>query len=112
MPERRRFMASQGTATSPLEAMEPMTAEKPELEPSTKSSLSGWIVWLAPLLSAGLLYASFFPIACGWLAWVALVPWLYLVRSEARPRNLYLSAFLGGLLFFWPVLSWMRVADE
>jgi apolipoprotein N-acyltransferase len=66
---------------------------------------------LAALLSSGLMYLSFYPLAWGWLAWVALVPLLCLVRSDARPRNIYFAAWLGGLAFFWPVLQWMRVAD-
>jgi apolipoprotein N-acyltransferase len=57
------------------------------------------------------MYLSFYPLAWGWLGWVALVPLLCLVRSEARPRNIYFAAWLGGLAFFWPVLQWMRVAD-
>ena len=62
-------------------------------------------------LSAGVLWLCYFPMAWGFLAWVALVPLLTLVRSNARPRTIYLSAWLGGLVFFWPVLQWMRVAD-
>jgi apolipoprotein N-acyltransferase len=50
-------------------------------------------------------------VAWGWLGWVALVPLLCLVRSPARPRTVYLSAWAGALLFFVPVLQWMRVAD-
>jgi apolipoprotein N-acyltransferase len=69
------------------------------------------VIWLAPLLSAALLWLCFFPVACGWLAWVALVPWLCLVRAVGRPRRLYLAAWAGGLAFYWPVLQWMRVAD-
>lgn len=71
----------------------------------------------APCLLAGLVggllfYLCYFPVAWGlWLGWVALVPWLVLVRSPARPRAVYLSAWLGGLVFFVPVLQWMRVAD-
>ena len=42
-----------------------------------------------PLLSAGLLYLSFFPLAIGWLAWVALVPWLSLVRLPRTAGRLY-----------------------
>jgi apolipoprotein N-acyltransferase len=57
------------------------------------------------------MYLSFYPLAWGWLAWIALVPLLCLVRSEARPRNIYFAAWFGGLAFFWPVLQWMRVAD-
>src|SRR5262245_48111715 len=60
----------------------------------------------AALMSAGLLWACFFPLAYSWLAWVALVPLLCLVRSKARTRNIYWSAYAGGLAFFWPVLQW------
>ena len=66
---------------------------------------------LLALTTAPLLYLSYFPVACGWLGWVALVPWLGLVRSPARPRWLYLLAWTSGLLFFYPALQWMRVAD-
>ncbi len=63
------------------------------------------------LTTGGLLWLCYFPVACGWLAWFALVPLLVLIRSPARPRTVYLSAFLGGLVFYWPALQWMRVAD-
>jgi apolipoprotein N-acyltransferase len=66
---------------------------------------------LAACATAALLYLGYFPVACGWLGWIALVPLLALVRSPARPRTVYLAAYLAGLLFFWPVLQWMRVAD-
>ncbi len=73
--------------------------------------LQSAMVWLCPLLSAGLLYLAYFPVGWGWLAWVALVPWLVLVRRAGRPRFLYLACWLGGLAFHWPVLQWVRVAD-
>jgi apolipoprotein N-acyltransferase len=57
------------------------------------------------------LWLCYFPVAWGWLGFVALVPLLCLVRAEGRARNIYWSAWAGGLLFFWPVLQWMRVAD-
>ncbi|MCS6851205.1 MAG: apolipoprotein N-acyltransferase [Gemmataceae bacterium] len=63
------------------------------------------------LLSAALLYACFFPLAWGFLAWIAVVPLLTLVRSQASPRRVYLAAWLAGSAFFWPVLQWMRLAD-
>jgi apolipoprotein N-acyltransferase len=67
---------------------------------------------LASSLSGGLLWACHYPLAWGWcLGWFALVPLLTLVRSEARPRHLYWSAYLGGLIFFATVLLWMPVAD-
>ena len=66
---------------------------------------------LAALATAGLLWLSYFPVNCGWLAWFALVPLLVLVRATARPRLVYLCAWLGGLAFYFPALQWMRVAD-
>jgi apolipoprotein N-acyltransferase len=66
---------------------------------------------LASLATAGLLWLSYFPVDCGWLAWFALVPFLVLVRSTARPRWVYLCAWVGGLAFYFPALQWMRVAD-
>lgn len=66
---------------------------------------------LPALLTSGLLWACYFPLAWSWLAWVALVPLLCLVRTAARPRRVYLYAWVSGLAFFWPVLQWLRVAD-
>jgi len=58
-----------------------------------------------------LLFVCYFPLNCGWLAWVALVPLLCLVRGGASNKRVFLCAWAGGLAFFWPVLQWMRVAD-
>jgi apolipoprotein N-acyltransferase len=66
---------------------------------------------LLALTTSGLLYLCYFPVAWGWLGWLALVPWLGLVRSRARPALLYSVSAFVGLLFFVPVLQWMRVAD-
>jgi apolipoprotein N-acyltransferase len=66
---------------------------------------------LPALATGGLLWLCHFPVAWGWLGWVALVPLLCLVRSEARPRRLYFSAWAGGVLFFGLALFWVSVAD-
>src|SRR5262249_28423043 len=50
-------------------------------------------VLLPVLASSALLWLCFFPVAWGFLAWVALVPWLTLVRSPQRPWRLYLAAW-------------------
>ena len=73
-----------------------------------------WPRLLPALMTALLLTLCHFtvlPVLSGWFAWVALVPMLCLVRSDARPRRIYLAAWAGGLAFFWFVLQWMRVAD-
>jgi apolipoprotein N-acyltransferase len=67
---------------------------------------------LAALLTAALLWLCYFPAACGWLAWGALVPLLALVRVQAPARRIYPSAWVAGLVFYWPALQWMRVADH
>src|SRR6266403_4708689 len=67
---------------------------------------------LPALASALLLWACYFPVNAGWLARVALVPLLCLVRSPARPRVLCFSALVGALVFFTASLQWVRVADD
>ncbi|HXG11944.1 MAG TPA: apolipoprotein N-acyltransferase [Gemmataceae bacterium] len=70
-----------------------------------------WPRLLPALATGGLLWMCHFPLAWGWLAWVALVPLLCLVRAPVRARRIFFIAWAGGLVFFWPVLQWMRVAD-
>src|SRR5262249_25075829 len=73
-------------------------------QPSVKS------LYLKAIASGLLLYASFFPLNLGFLAWFALIPLLFLVDSKARPRHIYLAAFVGGLACYVPAIQWMRVA--
>src|SRR5215471_16449681 len=68
-------------------------------------------LYLPALLSAVLLWLCYFPVAWGWLGWVALVPLLSLVRVQASSRRIYLAAWLAGSAFFWPALQWLREAD-
>ncbi len=77
---------------------------------STCSTCSAKPLYLAAIASGSLLYASFFPLNLGFLAWIALVPLLFRVRSRARPRHVYLAAFTCGLAFYVPAIQWMRVA--
>jgi apolipoprotein N-acyltransferase len=67
----------------------------------------------ASLASGLLLWACFQPLALGtYVGWIALAPFLVLVRSQARPRFVYVCALVCGLAFFIPALQWMRVADR
>src|SRR5579885_70702 len=86
----------------------PQRALTPSSQPVAASG--PWVRLLPSLATAPLLYLCHFPVAWGWLGWVALVPLLTLVRSPARPRQVYLCALLAGLGFFVPALQWMRVA--
>jgi len=69
------------------------------------------LVFLPPLISAPLLWAAFFPLDLGPIAYVALVPLLLLVRATGVAHGwVYLAAFLGGLLFHLLALNWIRAA--
>lgn len=67
-------------------------------------------LYVASAATGVMLYASFFPLNLGFLIWVALVPLFFLIRSDARPRHIYLAAFFGGLVFYVPAIHWMSVA--
>ena len=63
--------------------------------------------WLAGPTSGVLLFFAFPPVERSFLVWVALVPLLSLVTSPSRPRTAYLSAWLGGLIFWVASLHWI-----
>jgi apolipoprotein N-acyltransferase len=82
------------------------------VEPSSPDADRMTRTVLPAVMTGAFLWMCYFPVAWGWLGWAALVPLLVLVRAAASPSRIYLSAWLAGSLFFWPVLQWMRVADE
>src|SRR6267378_2727638 len=98
----------------PMSQTETPTLETQPAEPASPAPPRAWLrsCLLPAMLSGVLLWTCHFPLAWGWLGWVALVPLLCLVRTTARPRAVYFSAWLGALLFFVPALQWMRVADD
>ncbi|MCS6866820.1 MAG: apolipoprotein N-acyltransferase [Gemmataceae bacterium] len=67
-------------------------------------------VFLPAVVSAVLLWAAFFPLNLGPLAFVALVPWLTLVRAPVGHCRRYSAAYLGGVVFFTLATQWVRVA--
>jgi apolipoprotein N-acyltransferase len=69
--------------------------------------------WLIPgLVSSLFLWAAFFPLSWGALAWVALVPLLTLARLPVSRSRVFFGAWWAGCVFFLCVLQWMRVAHE
>lgn len=67
-------------------------------------------VFLPAIVSAAVLWAAFFPLDLGPLAFVALVPWLTLVRAPVSKPRRYFAAYLGGVAFFGIACQWIRVA--
>ena len=91
----------------------PAATAKPEPGPIAPSAIrAAWCCMAAALASGGLLWMCHQPLAWGFLGWIALAPLLVLVRTRTRPSLVYLFAFLSGLVFFTPALSWMRVAHS
>jgi apolipoprotein N-acyltransferase len=83
---------------------------KPSAAPApARPTLRQLLPWA--LASSLLLYLAYFPVAWGWLGWVALVPLCVVMRSDARGRSVVLAAWICGLCFYFPALQWMRVAD-
>jgi apolipoprotein N-acyltransferase len=68
-------------------------------------------VFLPAMLSGVLLWMTFFPLDLGPLAFIALGPFLTLVRAEGvTRRRRYFAAFVGGCTFFGLAINWVRVA--
>ena len=83
-----------------------------EIIASARSAPAGLLGALqVAVLSATLLWASFTPLGFGPLAWIALVPLLLLVRLERPTRWMYRSTYVGGFVFWYATLQWMRLGD-
>jgi apolipoprotein N-acyltransferase len=67
-------------------------------------------LFVPALITGPMLWAAFFPLDLGPIAFVALVPWLLLVRCPRARMRLYFAGYLGGVAFFLPALQWIRVA--
>src|SRR6266446_1308115 len=88
-----------------------VTAIQEKLLQKAASPTWAGLRFLVPLGTSVLLWMSFFPLAWGFLTWVALVPLLCLVRRDCTGKRAFWLAYLAGAAFFWPTLQWMRVAD-
>jgi apolipoprotein N-acyltransferase len=57
-----------------------------------------------------LMWAAQPPLAIGWLAWVAPIPWLVLVRREQLPgRRPYLALYFAAFVFWLAAIHWLRL---
>ncbi len=89
----------------------PANLESPAANPFPPPQAEGWrgrLVWPLSLLSGLLLWLAYFPADWGWLAWFALVPWLWLLRIA--PGHVLLASFAGGMLFGLLAVQWVRLA--
>lgn len=68
-------------------------------------------LYLGTGLSAILLYASFHPIDQGGLAWVALVPWLFVAATSGSRRAAAAVSYSVTFLYHLVGLSWIAVVS-
>ena len=67
----------------------------------------GWLTWL-PLATTPLLWACYHPLDLGWLAYLALVPWMTFLILETRIRRACVMTFATWTSFFVLGLNWLR----
>ncbi len=71
--------------------------------------------WRLAMLGGLMMWAAQPPMDLWWLAWIAPLPWLLLIRqrsfiaSESFPRRPYFALWLAGFLFWLGVLHWLRL---
>lgn len=74
------------------------------------SGLATVNMWMMAFLGVFLLWASLPPIDWGWLAWVAPVPWVLLIRrGKLDGRRPYLMLGLAGFGFWMGTLHFLRL---
>jgi apolipoprotein N-acyltransferase len=69
-------------------------------------------ILLAGMVSGFLLWTSFPPAEWSWLAWLALAPLFWLATLRTARTRVYVSAWLGGLVFWLLALQWLRLIGE
>jgi apolipoprotein N-acyltransferase len=90
------------------------TPTMPVSFPISRPSAAKPSIWFGmpfALASAVLLWACYFPLNAGGLAWIALLPLLVLVRAEISTRQALFWSWVSGMLFYWVAMQWIRVAD-
>ena len=73
--------------------------------------------WIRHRLPAGLasgllLWTTFPPLEWAPLAWVALAPLFWLATLKKKPSSTYLSAWLGGLVFWILAVPWLSMLGQ
>ncbi len=80
---------------------------------SAAPTISAWrrSTFAIALVGSFLMWAALPPFALGWVAWIAPVPWLILIRMNELPgRRPYRSLYLAGFAFWLATTQWLRLA--
>ncbi len=93
-------------------AESPNTVNRPEESARTEPA-NTFIRWSGGALLSGFgLSLAFEPVGAWWLAWLALVPLLILVRGPRKSTTAILAAWVGGLAFWLPSVHWVSSSHE
>lgn len=111
MTEQQTTPAAEPRLAGPPRNLDPAVQAIIDRARASAPRRSARATWILPLLSAGLLWASFPPLDWSLLAWVSLVPLVVLIRMSEPLRWMYTATYLGGLVFTLVTLQWMRLGD-
>ena len=76
---------------------------------STENS-SSWRTFMVAVTSGLLLWLAFPPVGLWWVAWVAPVGWIWLIRLARLPgKRPYCQLYLAGLFHWLLVVHWIRL---
>jgi apolipoprotein N-acyltransferase len=90
-----------------------MVADQPSAEGAPlKSSFYLPHPILLNVVGGALLWLSFPPAEWTLSAWFALVPLFLMVASERSRKSIYLSAWVGGMVFWLLAIHWIWATDE
>jgi apolipoprotein N-acyltransferase len=97
-----------------IESPEGATSQQPIAQTSSSQSAPTvrWRYLGLAVASGLLLWLCYFPVAWGFLGWIALIPLLPLIGAQMTGRWRYFCAWTCGVVFFFSAISWMTVADN
>lgn len=75
--------------------------------PSAAAPIPRWL-WALPFATPLLLWLAYHPADQGWLAYVALVPWMVYLVVETRVRRVCVVTFVVWWAFFSLGMNWLR----
>ena len=96
---------------SPVPNGEPLSAATPGTKREDTHEPTAWYrsTFLLGITGSLMLWLAFPPVAWGWLAWLAPVPWLIVIRRQSPGKRPYRALYVAGLMFWLAALQWLRL---
>jgi apolipoprotein N-acyltransferase len=96
---------------SPVPNGEPLSVTMPDTKREDTHEPTAWYrsTFLLGITGSLMLWLAFPPVAWGWLAWLAPVPWLIVIRRQSPGKRPYRALYVAGLIFWLAALQWLRL---